>query len=225
MTDYLIFFYLGVPIIGYLIGSFPQTRFLNGHTAIKTSGILLATTVLFNFVDITFKYDSIDYLIVIFLCFFIGYSSTQLKNENNSVYKRVIILSRFLIFGFYITTPISAYFLLVTALGNNDFESIVHVEQNENYHIKHIRKGSGYASTGKHIARVYSDFLIIEYRITEFDLGDFGVNGYNIYTSINGTQRPTTKAIYNKNKNTLTLYEYDQLFQEFHPIKTINSHH
>jgi hypothetical protein len=222
MEDNSIWFFIFMPLAGYIIGSITRFRFLKTKSALKINLTCLALMIGSLLSGVSFYYDVLDSLWILTGLFFFGYIGTQLRKELNNSIKKIIHIYRILLIIFYTSLPLVAYSALIMAFDNDWIGSTRAVEEENTIRIKHVSKNSNFSFPGYHHVYVYKQLLIFEYPIDHFALGTFGNSGFVVYTVMGNKLIPSHKYEYDQDKKELIMKEY--INNVYKKVKIIRHH-
>jgi hypothetical protein len=198
-----------MPLLGYTIGSTNKLRFITNLSSFKTFIFCSIVAVIHFISDISFSYDLIDNLIFSLLLITFGYSGSKINANESALKNKYIKMFKLSLIVFYISIPIVLGGIFYTVVTNNWIGTTVKINDNDRYRIKHVCKNGNFNFSGIHYATVYKTFILFEVPISRFNLGNYGLYGFNEYTIINDKMIQTNKFEYDDKSNSLILLEYN----------------
>jgi hypothetical protein len=204
----MIWIYIIFPIIGYVLGSIKQVRIINNSLTFKISIVIIGLIITSLITNISFYYDWIEKLTISLGLLTVGYTGTRLNKSDNGLNKNIVKLYRILTFSFYIILPLLLLYLFGMSFSNDWIGETIKVESNDTFKIKHINKNSNFNFPGYHIVHVYDRFLIFEYPVNTFKLGEYGKYGFNSFIIENNKQIPMNEFKYDARTKSLILSIY-----------------
>lgn len=210
MKDYAFVIYLIAPLIGYILGSVKPLRFINNRTACFTFLVVSALCLFSFFTKISLALDWIDHTIIVIGLLAIGYCGTRIMDPASGLHPYIIRVFRTLTIGFYIVLPVLFYGFLVMSFGNDHLGKTVHIDEYQNYRIKHVNINSNFNFPGNHFVTVYNKTWLIEYPVKKLNLGTYGQYGFNVYTVLDDkTMVPENAFDYDEVSQSLILLRYN----------------
>ena len=152
-------------LFGMIWGSIPSLKLVSKkHSLLILS--FCCIVVLFGVLSqISFSYDVLDQVVVsvLFLC--LGYTSGIDKAIDSNKMKRLITAFRYGLILIFVSATFYMVFSMLNPLSIKSSD-LVHLEESENYRIKHYRENSNFTFAGYHKARVFERLLFLEYPIS-----------------------------------------------------------